>query len=45
MRHYHAKRLLRETDNRIEALAFQVGYEDIHYFSRQFMKWKGYLQR
>ncbi|RED87877.1 helix-turn-helix transcriptional regulator [Cohnella phaseoli] len=41
IRHHHAKRLLRETEDKIEAVALQVGYEDIHYFSRQFKKWEG----
>lgn len=41
IRHHHAKRLLRETEDKIETIAMQVGYDDIHYFSRQFKKWEG----
>ncbi|OPH54789.1 hypothetical protein BC351_30550 [Paenibacillus ferrarius] len=41
IRHQQAKRLLRETDDKIEAIAMEIGYEDFHYFSRMFKKWEG----
>ncbi|GGA12062.1 hypothetical protein GCM10008018_66460 [Paenibacillus marchantiophytorum] len=41
IRHQHAKRLLRETDDKIEFIAMDIGYEDFHYFSRIFKKWEG----
>lgn len=36
-----ARRLLRETDSTIEDIGRQVGYGDIHYFSRLFRKVEG----
>jgi AraC-like DNA-binding protein len=41
VRHQQAKRLLRETDNKIERISLEVGYDDFHYFSRIFKKWEG----
>jgi AraC-like DNA-binding protein/mannose-6-phosphate isomerase-like protein (cupin superfamily) len=41
IRHRHARQLLRETDLKIEAIAAEVGYDDLHYFSRMFKKWEG----
>lgn len=45
IRHREAKRLLRETDDTVERIGNQVGYEDIHYFSRIFRKWEGVSPR
>ncbi len=33
---YKAEELLRETDLQIKAVAYQVGFDDIRYFSRRF---------
>ncbi|MDD9267023.1 helix-turn-helix domain-containing protein [Paenibacillus sp. GCM10023248] len=41
VRHQQAKRLLRETDDKIERIAMEIGYDDFHYFSRVFKKWEG----
>lgn len=41
LRHREARRLLRETDDSIEVIGRQVGYNDIHYFSRIFRKSEG----
>lgn len=41
IRHMAAKRMLRETDDTVEAVARRVGYEDIHYFSRLFKRLEG----
>ncbi|MBO9607412.1 MAG: AraC family transcriptional regulator [Paenibacillaceae bacterium] len=41
VRHQEAKRLLRETELKIEAVGRHVGYDDLHYFSRIFHKWEG----
>lgn len=40
VRHQQAKRLLRETDNKIERISLEVGYDDFHYFSRIFKSGK-----
>lgn len=37
----HAKRLLSHTNNSVKSIAFQSGFTDIHYFSRQFKKYTG----
>lgn len=41
VRHQTAKRLLRDTDEKIELIGRAVGYEDPAYFSRVFRKWEG----
>ncbi|WP_028610143.1 helix-turn-helix transcriptional regulator [Paenibacillus harenae] len=41
VRHREARRLLRETDMTIEQIGGQVGYPDIHYFSRLFRRHEG----
>ena len=41
VRHHHARQLLRETNNSIEAVGVSVGYSDPHYFSRIFRKHEG----
>lgn len=41
VRHQQAKRLLRETNDKIERIAMEIGYDDFHYFSRMFRKWEG----
>ncbi len=41
IRHQEAKRLLRETDDKIETIGGEIGYPDVHYFSRIFLKWEG----
>lgn len=40
-RHAQAKRLIRETDWKLDTVARAVGYEDLHYFSRQFKRLEG----
>ena len=40
-RHAQAKHLIRETDWKLETVARAVGYEDLHYFSRQFKRLEG----
>ncbi|GLX66774.1 helix-turn-helix domain-containing protein [Paenibacillus glycanilyticus] len=45
IRHREAKRLLRESDHSIEQIGREVGYEDMHYFSRIFSKWEGLSPR
>lgn len=37
----HAKRLLTQSVNSVKSIAFQSGFNDIHYFSRQFKKYTG----
>ncbi|WP_438349329.1 AraC family transcriptional regulator [Paenibacillus sp. FA6] len=41
IRHREARRLLSETDMTIEQIGEQVGYPDIHYFSRMFRRQEG----
>jgi AraC-like DNA-binding protein/mannose-6-phosphate isomerase-like protein (cupin superfamily) len=41
VRHQEAKRILRETDYKLETVGKLVGYEDLHYFSRIFNKLEG----
>lgn len=41
IRHREARRLLSETDMTIERIGEQVGYPDIHYFSRIFRRQEG----
>jgi AraC-type DNA-binding domain-containing proteins len=45
VRHREAKRLLRESDESVEQIGRNVGYEDMHYFSRLFSKWEGLSPR
>jgi AraC-like DNA-binding protein len=45
VRHRHAKALLLESDQSIEAIGEAVGYGDIYYFSRIFRKWEGISPR
>lgn len=45
IRHREAKRLLSQTDLSVEAIGREVGYDDIHYFSRIFRKWEGISPR
>ncbi|ACT01662.1 AraC family transcriptional regulator [Paenibacillus sp. JDR-2] len=45
IRHREAKRLLRESDATVEQVSREVGYEDMHYFSRIFNKWEGLSPR
>jgi len=45
IRHREARRLLRETEQTIEAVGERVGYQDLHYFSRIFRKWEGMSPR
>lgn len=45
LRHAEARRLLRATDLSVEEIGKQVGYDDIHYFSRVFRKWEGISPR
>ncbi|HZG56012.1 helix-turn-helix transcriptional regulator, partial [Paenibacillus sp.] len=40
-RHREAKRLLRDTDWKMDRIARRVGYADLHYFSRMFRKLEG----
>jgi AraC-like DNA-binding protein len=37
----HAKELLKQTDMRVKAVSFSVGYEDDHVFMRRFKKYTG----
>jgi two-component system response regulator YesN len=41
LRMNRAKELLRETDKRSSEIAFEVGYNDAHYFSYMFKKQTG----
>ncbi|MEK3725795.1 helix-turn-helix transcriptional regulator [Paenibacillus sp. FSL H8-0034] len=41
VRHREAKRLLRETDEKIETVAREAGFDDLHYFSRVFREREG----
>jgi AraC-like DNA-binding protein len=41
IRHREARRLLRESDLSIEIIGQQIGYPDIHYFSRVFRRHEG----
>lgn len=41
IRQQEAKRLLRETDHKLEVVGKLVGYDDLHYFSRIFTKLEG----
>lgn len=41
VRHREARKLLRETNLSIERIGEQIGYPDIHYFSRTFRKQEG----
>lgn len=41
IRHQRAKKLLRETNWKLEVISEKLGYEDLHYFSRIFRKWEG----
>ncbi|ANE45258.1 hypothetical protein SY83_01725 [Paenibacillus swuensis] len=45
IRHRKAKDLLRHTDLTVEEIGRDVGYEDLHYFSRTFRKWEGVSPR
>lgn len=45
IRHQEAKRCLRETDMKIEAIAKHVGYESLYNFSHAFKKWQGVSPR
>ncbi|NQX45238.1 AraC family transcriptional regulator [Paenibacillus tritici] len=45
IRHREARKLLRETDESIEAVGERVGYPDIHYFSRVFTANEGISPR
>ncbi len=37
----HAVRLLRQTETKLDAIALQLGYEDVSNFSRSFKRWFG----
>lgn len=41
LRHREAKRLLRDTDLKIELIGRRLGYDDLHNFSKTFKKWQG----
>ncbi|MDF2649736.1 MAG: hypothetical protein K0Q73_5541 [Paenibacillus sp.] len=41
LRHREAKRMLRESDMKIELIGRQLGYDDLHNFSKVFKKWQG----
>lgn len=45
IRHQQAKKLLRETDWKMEVIAKDIGYTDVHYFSRVFHKCEGMTAR
>jgi AraC-like DNA-binding protein/quercetin dioxygenase-like cupin family protein len=45
IRHQQAKKLLRETDWKMEVIAADIGYSDVHYFSRLFHKCEGMTAR
>lgn len=45
VRHREARRLLRETDLTAQQIGEQVGYADLHYFSRLFSKLEGVSPR
>ncbi|MBW7456290.1 helix-turn-helix domain-containing protein [Paenibacillus sepulcri] len=45
VRHREAKRMLRETDMKIELIGRQLGYDDLHNFSKMFKKWQGVSPR
>ncbi|GGD53463.1 hypothetical protein GCM10010911_08790 [Paenibacillus nasutitermitis] len=45
IRHREAKKMLRETDMKIELIGRQLGYEDLHNFSKVFKKWQGISPR
>ncbi|WP_168121701.1 AraC family transcriptional regulator [Paenibacillus sp. HB172176] len=45
IRHREARRLLRETEQTIEEVGRNVGYADIHYFSRSFSRHEGISPR
>jgi len=45
IRHREAKKLLRDTDMKIELIGRQLGYEDLHNFSKVFKKWQGISPR
>lgn len=45
IRHRESKRLLRESDEIVEAVGRLVGYKDSHYFCRIFHKWEGISPR
>lgn len=44
-RYREAKRLLKDTDEKIEAIANAVGYADLHAFSHSFKRWQGVSPR
>lgn len=41
IRHREARRLLRETEMSVEQIGSEIGYSDIHYFSRMFRRHEG----
>ncbi|MBB3110983.1 AraC-like DNA-binding protein/mannose-6-phosphate isomerase-like protein (cupin superfamily) [Paenibacillus phyllosphaerae] len=45
IRHREARRLLRETEQTVMEIGQQVGYEDLHYFSRVFKRHEGISPR
>lgn len=45
LRHQEAKRCLRETDMKIEAIGMRIGYDSLHHFSHVFKRWQGVSPR
>jgi YesN/AraC family two-component response regulator len=36
-----AKELMKDDENKLEAISFEVGYDDYNYFSRVFRRFEG----
>ncbi|QHW33653.1 AraC family transcriptional regulator [Paenibacillus rhizovicinus] len=45
LRHREAKRCLRDTDMKVEAIGRRIGYDSLHHFSHVFKRWQGVSPR
>ncbi|NBC67390.1 helix-turn-helix domain-containing protein [Paenibacillus sacheonensis] len=45
LRHQEAKRCLRETDMKVEAIGSSIGFASLHHFSHAFKRWQGVSPR
>ncbi|QHT62444.1 helix-turn-helix transcriptional regulator [Paenibacillus lycopersici] len=45
LRHQEAKRCLRDTDMKVEAIGMKLGYDSLHHFSHVFKRWQGVSPR